>query len=66
MISQQINLQNLISQDGCQLRECLKMGDMDDERTEAVVEDETEALKELSKSWTTLLFSIHPTVRVEL
>ena len=25
------------------------MGDMDDERTEAVVEDKTEALKELSK-----------------
>ena len=41
------------------------MGDMDDERTEAVVEDKTEALKELSKGWTTLLFSVHPTVQVE-
>ena len=41
------------------------MGDMDDERTEAVVEDKAEALKELSKSWTTLLFSVHPTVRME-
>ena len=53
--------ENLIPQDSRQLSEGFKVGDMDDERAKAVIEDEAETLQELSQSWPAFFFIVQTT-----
>ena len=55
------NDENLIPQDSRQLSEGFKVGDMDDERAKAVIEDEAETLQELSQSWPAFFFIVQTT-----
>ena len=53
--------QNLIPQDSGQLSEGFKVGNMDDKGAKAVIENEAETFKELSKSWAALIFIVKAT-----
>ena len=60
-ITGSVNDENLIPQDSRQLSEGFKVGDMDDERAKAVIEDEAETLQELSQSWPAFFFIVQTT-----
>ena len=55
------NDENLIPQDSRQLSQGFKVGDVDDERAKAVIEDEAETLQEFSQSWPALFFILQTT-----
>ena len=55
------NDENLIPQDSSQLSQGFKVGNVDDERAQAVIEDKAETLQELSQSWAALFFILQAT-----
>ena len=55
------NDENLIPQDSSQLSQGFKVGNVDDERAQAVIKDEAETFQELSQSWAALFFILQAT-----